>query len=358
MPTFKESTLRDVVKHVFEAAGSEPQEAEVITDHLVRANLMGHDSHGVGMIPDYIANLQAGLLKPNVHAELIQDESSLMRYDGAFGYGQVQAKEAMASALTRCEDLGLVLMTLKNAHHIGRIGTYGEQAIEAGFISIHFVNVIGHPPMVAPYGGREGRFITNPICIAMPGTERTEAILLDMATSKIALGKARVAMNKREEVPEGSIIDPQGQQTQDPNVLFQEPKGALLPFGHYKGSGLALFCELLAGGLSGGGTSQPGNSRHGAIINNMFTIIVDPARLVDQDWLSAEIDALVNYVKNTPTDAVTKRVRVAGEPEREASARRQVKGVPIAEDAWTKIIEAAKLVGVTLSTIKEILNKV
>lgn len=352
MPTFQEHKLRAAVEHIFQAAGSEPYEAEAVTDHLVRANLAGHDSHGVGMIPNYIVSLKAGLLKPNLHAQLVKDEGSIMMYDGGFGYGQVQGKEAMAGALERAKGTGLVLMTLRNAHHIGRIGTYGEQAIEAGFISLHFVNVTGHPPVVAPYGGREARFITNPVCIAVPGTQQTEALLLDMATSKIALGKARVAMNKGVSAPDGSLIDPEGRPTNDPNVVFQEPKGALLPFGDYKGSGLALLCELLGGGLSGGGTAQPGNERHGAIVNNMFTLIVDPGRLVERDWLGAELDALVAYVKGTPPDAVTDRVRVAGEPERETKTLREVGGIPLAEGAWTKIVEAAREVGVTEDTLE------
>ena len=300
MPTIAESPLRNVTSLILERSGSSKEEADIVTDHLVRANLTGHDSHGVGMIPNYMYSLSIGQLLPNKHVKLVKDEPSIMMFDGQRGYGQVQAKEAMEQALVRARENGLVLMTLKNAHHIGRIGTYGEMSIAAGMVSLHFVNVINHAPKVAPYGGIKARFMTNPVCIAMPGTSQTESILLDMATSKIALGKARVAMNKGIDVPEHSVLDASGNATNDPNVLFGEPQGALLPFGDYKGSGLALFCELLAGGLSGGGTIQPENKREGGIVNNMFSLIVDPARLVDSDWLAHEVDALITYVKSTP----------------------------------------------------------
>jgi len=107
----------------------------------------------------------------------------------------------MAAAAERCRETGVVLMTLRNAHHIGRIGAYGEIAMEHGMISLHFVNVIDHGPTVAPRGGGEARYVTNPVCIAVPGTKNTPPTLLDMATSLIALGKARVALSKGEQMP-------------------------------------------------------------------------------------------------------------------------------------------------------------
>ncbi|MEZ4607778.1 MAG: malate/lactate/ureidoglycolate dehydrogenase [Deinococcales bacterium] len=287
MITLKPQKLKSIIQAILQKAGSEPLEAEIVSDHLLEANLVGHDSHGVGMIPTYIRNLKAGLLKANQHARLVKDEGSIMMFDGQQGYGQVQAKEAMAAAIQRCQAMGLVLMTLRNSHHIGRIGSYGEQGIEAGLVSLHFVNVRGHKPIVAPFGGKESRFITNPICIAMPSP--SGPILLDMATSKIAMGKARVAMLKGEQVLEGALIDAEGLPTTEPQVLFKEPLGALLPFGEHKGYGLALFCELLAGGLSGGGTIQPENERSSGVYNNMFSLIIDPKKLVDETWLSHEV---------------------------------------------------------------------
>ncbi|MCA9835836.1 MAG: malate/lactate/ureidoglycolate dehydrogenase [Trueperaceae bacterium] len=350
-----EAKLRQVVTRMLGRAGSSAYEAEVVTDHLVRANLTGHDSHGVGMLPTYMRNLNKGILKPNQHPELAKDSGNIMMYDGLEGYGQVQAKEAMAGAIARAKESNLVLMTLRNSHHIGRIGTYGEMAIEAGLISIHFVNVVDHGPTVAPYGGTQARFVTNPVCIAIPGTSQTKAILLDMATSKIALGKARVAKNKGVPVPDNSVIDAEGLPTNNPNVLFEEPQGSLLPFGDYKGTGLALVCEILAGALSGGGTIQPGNKRRGGTTNNMFTVIVKPDALVDYSYLNYEIDELVRYVKDTPAQLETGPVRIAGEPERLAFAERSQAGISLEQSTWEQIIEAAQSIGFAASEIEQIL---
>ena len=349
MLSIPETDLRAITTKIFRSAGSDAYEAEVITDHLVRANLAGHDSHGVGMIPHYIAALGKDNLAPNQHPELCKDDGSIMMFDGRKGYGQVQAKEAVEQAIARCHETGLVLMTLRNSHHVGRIGTYGEQGSEAGLVSLHFVNVVGHDPVVAPYGGRESRFVTNPICLAMPATANNPSILLDMATSKIALGKARVALHKGEDVPEGSIITAEGLASNDPAHLFKEPFGALLPFGEHKGYSLALFCELLAGGLSGGGTIQPNNPRNDAIHNNMLSILVDPKRLADIAWLERETDALIAYVRSTAPDAQSDSVKIAGDPERENQEERQRQGIPIAEAAWQAIQESAATVGMDAS---------
>ena len=337
--------LTDIVAAIFENAGSPADEAKLVASSLVKANLMGHDSHGVGLVPTYVRHIQAGLLIPGTSAECVKDDGAIMMFDGCRGFGRRAGGEAMAAAAERCRDTGVVLMTLRNAHHIGRIGAYGEIAMEHGLISLHFVNVIDHGPTVAPWGGGEARYVTNPVCIAVPGTENTPPTLLDMATSLIALGKARVAMSKGEQVEEGLMIDADGKPTTDPSVMYGNPKGALLPFGDHKGSGLALMCELLAGGLSGGGTIQPDNPQLQSIINNMFTIVIDPARLVDMTWLRSEIDATITYVKSARPVDPDKPVIVAGDAERARTAERMAAGIEINDEAWAEMRASGESVG-------------
>lgn len=343
---FSEKSLHQIVSSLIKAAGSSAAETRIVADHLVLANLTGHDSHGAGMVPTYLQSIKAALLKPNTPVKLVNDSGSIMVFDGQRGFGQRVAREAMDQAITRCRETGLVLMTLRNAHHIGRVGSYGEQAIAAGLISLHFVNVTDHPPLVTPYNGARARFLTNPICFAMPATDQNPAALLDMATSKIALGKARVALFEGKPVDDGCLLDAEGRPTTDPRVLLADPRGALTPFGEYKGFGLAFFCELLAGALSGGGTIQPGNKPHGSIINNMITFVIDPGRLVDVDWMKREIDALTEYVLDTPTvSADSGPVMIAGAPERLAMEQRLQNGVPLDTNTWQELLSAARSVG-------------
>ncbi|HEX6112730.1 MAG TPA: malate/lactate/ureidoglycolate dehydrogenase, partial [Geminicoccaceae bacterium] len=279
------------------ASGSAEPEATLVADHLVQANLTGHDSHGVGLLPIYLDNVRAGRLVPNRHAELVSERGAVLVIEGFRGYGQVIGHEAMQLGMTRAGDQGVALVALRNSFHLGRIGHWAEECARGGFASIHFVNVIDHAPLQAPYGGAEARFSTNPFCAALPG-EDGPAVLLDMATSKIAIGKARVAMNRGVPAPEDSLLDAAGRPTRDPAVMFREPRGAIIAMGEHKGSGLAIMCELLAGALTGGWTIQPAHPQAGGIINNMLSVIIDPEAFGDRRQLLAEVAALIGYVKS------------------------------------------------------------
>ena len=207
------------------------------------------------------------------------------------------AEEAMALAITRAQQHGVCILGLHHSHHIGRVGHWAEQACRAGLIAIHFVNVLSSA-LVAPWGGRQARFGTNPFTIGVP-VDGAPPLLLDFATSAIAMGKVRVAHNKGETLAPGILIDDQGQPSTDPGVMFREPHGALLPFGEHKGYGLAVACEILAGALTGGITLHGRPSPH-AIINNMLSFIVDPERLGTAARLTQETRAFADWVTASP----------------------------------------------------------
>jgi hydroxycarboxylate dehydrogenase B len=347
--------LRRLTAAILTSGGSADQEAILVADHLVRANLAGHDSHGVGMIPAYVRHLEAGLVVPNTRAKLVKDDGALLMFDGGRGYGRCVAGEAMATATARCRQTGVVAMTLANAHHIGRVGAYGELATAAGLVSLHFVNVADHRGLVAPFRGTDARFSTNPVCIALPGTERQPALLLDMATSAMAMGKVRVARNTGTSVPDGTLIDSSGRPTRDPNAMYSEPRGALLSFGGHKGYALAVVTELLAGALSGGPTIQPGNERRGGTVNNMLAILIDPARLAGVDWLRREIDGFVEHVKASPPADPTEPVLVPGDPERIASKERGRTGIEVDATTLEEIFQAAEKVGLARAQAETLL---
>ncbi len=337
--------MRTLVAEILRRAGSEDAEARLVADHLVDANLSGHESHGVVLLPIYVRHVGEELVIPNRPAELVRDDGAILLFDGGCGYGRRVAGEAMDAAIERCRDTGVALLALRGAHHIGRVGAYGEMALAAGMVSMHFVNVTDHNPSVAPFAGREARYSTNPVCVAVPGTEETPPVLLDMATSRIPTNKARVALKRGLQLPEGYMIDRHGRPSTNPQDLFDTPRGALLPFGEHKGSGLALICELLAGALTGGGTVQPGNPRRHGIVNHMLSIIVDPARLVDLDWMRAEIDAMIAYVKEAPRADPEIPVLVAGDPERARRIERARDGIEIEDTTWGEILDGGEQAG-------------
>jgi hydroxycarboxylate dehydrogenase B len=337
--------LRRLGGAILRAGGSAAGEADLVAGHLVEANLKGHDSHGIGMIPTYVRHLRAGLVVPNTPAKVVKDDGPFLMFDGNRGYGRAVAGEMMSAAIARCRQTGVTVATLANAHHIGRVGVYGEMATAAGLVSLHFVNVTDHRALVAPFRGGDARFSTNPVCIGLPPTERQPAVLLDMATSAVAMGKVRVARNEGKPAPDGTLIDAEGEPTRDPNVMYSEPPGAMLPFGGHKGYGLAVVAELLAGALSGGPTIQPGNARLGGIINNMFAVLVDPARLAGVDWLRREIDGFVDYVKASPAADPALPVLVPGDPERIAHAERTRDGIYVDPTTWEELLAAGETLG-------------
>lgn len=338
--------LRAAGTRVLTAAGAREPDARIVADHLVDANLAGHDSHGIGMLPHYVRAIGDGILDPRAHAAIEDGGGPIIAVDGQKGFGMVVAREGMAAGMARARAVGLSLVALRNAFHVGRVGAYAEQAAAEGLVSIHFVNVVGHPPLVGPFRGSDARFSTNPFCAAVPAAGGKPAVVLDFATSLVALGKVRVAMNKGERLPEGVLIDGAGRATTDPKVMFTEPRGAILPFGLHKGYGLAFLCELLAGALTGGGTVSTVPYTKDRISNNVLSFVVDPARLPGAAGLEAQIVAAIDHVKASPPADPALPVLVAGEPEIASRKKRMAEGIPVDPTTWEELRVAAQTVGV------------
>ncbi len=349
---FQAAELRSKVVKIVMAAGSAEAEAHKVANNLVMANLCGHDSHGVGMLPRYIDAVLEGGLQPNTGVKTVLDGGAILSLDGQTGYGQVVGEQAMQMGIERALEQGTCIMGLGNAHHLGRIGHWAEMAVAQGLVSIHFVNVLSRP-VVAPFGGADGRFGTNPCCIGIPLQGR-EPYILDFATSRVAQGKMRVAYNEGRQMAPGYLIDAQGHPTTDPGVVVVPQKsspggnmfGAMLTFGEHKGFGLAVACELLGGALTGGGTMhRPGDARR-AVLNGMLTILIDPKRMGTQSAFESEAVAFIDWVRQGPVAPGVDAVLTAGEPERAARREREIEGIELDDQTWSEIEQAGLKVGV------------
>lgn len=354
--------LTGFVQAIVAAGGSEAREAGLTASNLVMANLSGHDSHGVGMIPQYTGFLKSGGLIANQHAKVTSEFGSMIMIDGCRGYGQVIGHESMQLGIARAQRDGLALVALRNSHHIGRIGQWAEDCAAAGLVSIHFVNALLWP-LVAPFGGSDARFTTNPFCVGLPRGKNAAGgaddkaggvapMILDFATSRVALGKVRVAMQNEKDMPAGTLIDPKGVPTNDPRVMFERDAagklGAILPFGEHKGYGMALVCEILAGALTGGETLHAAGQYSG-IYNNMLSIIIDPDRLCGASF-NKQMEAFIAWVKESPVAPGYDKVRISGEPELEMRAARK-HGIPIDVNTWRDLQKSAALVGMAADEI-------
>lgn len=335
--------LTQLAQAILVAAGWSPADAEIAAEHMVLANLSGHDSHGIGMIPVYLESWKDGLLSPVNTAEIKPAAPPFLVIDAHLALGQPVARAATLQAIDIARAHGVCVLNLLNAHHIGRIGHYAELAAAAGMISMFWVNVAGRPSTVAPFGARESRFGTNPHAMGVPNGD--QPLILDFATSRMAHGKARIAFNKGEQVPLGFLIDENGLPTTNPGVVQGARVGALLPFGDHKGAGIALMAEILGSAL-GTGANIAETPNKSWIINNLFGIFIDPDRLdPDATERARKIALLADYQRATPPAAGVDHVRAPGDKEREVRAERRRVGIPVDSETWRQLMAAAKTVG-------------
>jgi uncharacterized oxidoreductase len=344
MPNVQAHALKAMTHLIARRMGSVEEEAAQVADHLVRANLAGHDSHGVGMLPTYVRLLHAGLLVPNQSAETVLDAGALLVIDARRGFGQRMAADAVRRAIVRAQQVGACVLAFRNSAHIGRIGTYGELAAAEGCAFTAFVNVADHHDVQATWGAAEPRLGTNPFCVAVPGGDGP-AVLLDMATTTIAAGKARVASNKGVTVPDGCLIDADGNPTNDPTGFIREKKGALRAFGTHKGSGLAVMCEIMAAAVAGGQGAF--DECKGGVLNSMLATVIDVSKLGDAGQVAADVQAVTGHVKSARAAPGFDEVLVPGEPERRSSVRRAELGIEVDETTWGDIRAAAESLGIT-----------
>jgi uncharacterized oxidoreductase len=297
------------------------------------------------MVPRYVSSWLADELQLNQHVAITADSGTMLSLDAQRGMGQSVAHEAMALAIARARTHGVCVVGLKHAHHIGRIGHWAEQAVAAGMVSVHFVNAMSKP-VVAPFRGTEARYVTNPFTVGIPVPGR-EPLLLDFATSAIAMGKVRVAFNSGKRVPGQVLMDATGEFTDDPAALFPpdgQPGGALVPFAQHKGYALAMVVEVLAAALTGGQTTRPANLKYlHAVWNNMLAMVFDPARLSDQQLFGAEVHAFVDWVQSARLADGAEPILMPGDPER-ASRRARAERMPVDAGTLAELDAAAAAV--------------
>jgi hydroxycarboxylate dehydrogenase B len=351
MRLFTPGHLTRLSKAVFLAAGWPEADAAEVARHFTLANLSGHDSHGIGMLPLYVRSFRDGLLKPSNTPVDRNDTPPFLVIDGQIALGQPTATRAVQRAAVVAASHGVAILNLVDAHHIGRIGDYAEQAAERGLISMFWVNVAGRPPIVAAHGAKEGRWGTNPHAIGVPAADGNH-LILDFATSRMAHGKVRVALNKGVPVPSGYLIDSDGHPTTDPAVAFAPPPlGALLPFGEHKGAGLAFMVEILSAGLTGGALIKDKPARSW-IINSLFGILIDPMRLdLDGQAREARIASVTDFLRAAQPQDPANPVRAPGDVERELRFARHRDGIPLDDETWRQISAAAASFGIDAEAV-------
>jgi hydroxycarboxylate dehydrogenase B len=347
MPTLRCEPLETLAREVFQAITVPPAGAAWMATLLVRANLRGHDSHGVIRVPQYVASWKKGEADPKAEPVVVQDGPATALVDGKGGFGQIVARRGMEVAMAKAAAIGVAAVGVYNSNHIGRLADYTEMALERDMLAFLAVNAGGAGQRMAPWGGRAPRLSTNPFAFACP-TGSAVPISFDVATTVAAEGKVRVKRNRKEQTPPGWLIDADGKPTTDPNALYGKPEGSILPVGGHKGYSLALMVEVLGGIMARAGHSR---ENPGPVMNGIFMVVVDIARFVSPQNFRSEVDDLIRYLKTSPVAPGASEIMYPGEPEARAEAERRQKGIFVEEETWGQIAQAARDLGVAVPAV-------
>jgi len=348
MPTFRAEQLGEVARRVLEGAGASAEEASVVAKELQGANLVGHDSHGVMRLMQYVDYIEKGVIRPGESYEILKEGPAYLLIDGHFNFGQVTASQALQLGMEKARQAGTATIFMRNCNHVGRLGSYTQQAAFQKFAAMMLVNGPASGG-VAPYGAMEGRMGTNPITIAAPWGD--DAMVLDMTSSATAEGKVRVAFQKGVPVPEGQLIDAEGQPTTDPSTYYADPGGAILPLGGnlgFKGYGLSVMIDVFGGMLSGFGICRtdlpPGT-------NGVWMYLVDVSAFTELEDYQALVSKYVAHIKSAQKLPGVDEILMPGEIELRRQDQRSAEGVDVPEETWRQIGELAERLGVSLENV-------
>ncbi len=345
MPNILPGRLREVGYQLFEASGCTADDARAVVDHLVESNLFGHDSHGAIRYYEYTRAIREGRFQPRATPEIVREKPSTAVVDAGGALGQVGATFAINLAIEKARQHGLATVTLRNTSHVGRAGAYPLMAArQKNMIGLAFVNAGRLGYQIAPFGGLEGRLSTNPIAFSAPRPD-TDPILVDMTTSVVAEGKVRVAINQGVEVPEGWMIDAEGNSTTNPNDFRADPPGAILPMGGvvaHKGYSLGLVVELLGGALSGEGCAAGSRTMHS---NGVLFTVYNIEHFTELSTYFDEVEALLEHVKSSRLAPGFNEILAPGEPEFRNAQRKESEGIEIDETTWEYICQEGRILG-------------
>jgi LDH2 family malate/lactate/ureidoglycolate dehydrogenase len=352
---FQAQVLVQVGTRIFQAVGAPAETSRVVASALVEANLKGHDSHGVLRIPQYLDRVRKGQIKPAALPRVQGERGATALVSGEWGFGQLAGIAATDEAVRRAKEYGVSAVGVVRCNHLGRVGAYVEQAAAKDCAAMVWVGGLGTRPAV-PHGGSRSALGTNPISAGFP-VQDEHPVVLDYATTAIAVGKVMVARAAGKPLPSGVMIDKDGQPSTDPEVFFKE--GALLPFGGHKGYSLSVIAELLGQALTGAdqyedaGSAEEVFRRAGALIVAIHAGAFRPAEETKE-----VARRLVTRLRKVPPAQGIESVLTPGEPEARTMRQRTASGVEIEGETWRSILAAAESVGLPPRDLPSPMNQV
>jgi LDH2 family malate/lactate/ureidoglycolate dehydrogenase len=347
----KVEKLRALYVRIAAALGAPAEEAKIFSDCLVRADLRGMYTQGAAIVPYMVWMVENRLMNFGAPFTILREEAGMALVDGGRGVGSVVSTRAMELAIAKAKSAGLCGVWVRNGGDFALTSNHALQALAHDQVGIAMRNC---SPRVAPWGGREAFFGTNPLSVAIPGGEEPP-IVIDMASGSFSVGQVVMAARDRRKMPTRHLVDPKGAYTDDPLAIIVDPadresafSGAIVTQGH-RGMAWSLIVELFAGLLSGMGTSnlnaheqsarQPWNE-------GIFLMAVDVAKLRPVDGFKAAADALVRALRAVKPAQGFERVIVPGEQEAVKERKYLKEGVPVREEDWAGVLRTAARLGI------------
>ena len=337
MPIVGHKRLLEITDKLLQCAGASSDESEIIARHVIGANLAGHDSHGIIQIPTYIDRVKRGHIIPGAPFDIVQETPSTTVADGHWGFGYVVSEHVMRMTIEKAKTQGAAAATVYRQSHVGRVADYPIMAAKEGLIGLMTADSGRTAKAVAPFGGREPRLGTNPICVAVP-SNLDGPLFIDMATSAVAAGKVELAKARGVDIPEGWVVDSEGNPATDPSVL-REKGGALLPLGGsegYKGYGLSVIVEILSGILTGLGFGHDPRGFHN---DGCFMAVFNVSAFRPIEEFKQQVTDLAGYLKASKMAAGFEEILYPGEIEHRNTQKRLQDGIFVEDSTWGKLVD-------------------
>lgn len=343
MRVLNQKYLKKTGIDIFTACGASDEEAALVASELVEASLMGLDSHGVMRYAQYVEEVLENKIKPGSPIQIIKESPSTAIVDCGLNFGQVSATRLTEIAYEKAKLSNIVCVVSRKCNHIGRLGSFTQKLAEKNLLCFAVASGGGHT-QVAPWGGIEGRLSPNPMSYGVP--MNGNPMVLDMSTSMIAEGKVRILMQQGNPVPEGCIQDAAGKPTTNPKDFYGPPKGTILPFGlklGYKGFGLALMVEIFGRILAGVSIDEDGS-----YVNGLCIIAVNLEAFCGLELTKKLMDELNSFIKAAALAPGHDEIYLPGELDFKTKEKRLREGIPVADETWLSIKEAAKKVDIII----------
>ena len=337
--------LRAFTLRAFTTAGVPEEDAAIVTDNLIEANLRGVDTHGITrLLAIYVKRLKIGITNPRPKIEVVSDAPSAIVVDGDNGLGSVVATYAMREAIKRAGETGSCWAGVRNSNHFGATAYFTTMAADAGMVGLGMTN---GPAAMAPWGGAKAYMSTNPFSIAVPSSEGS--VIMDMATSVVARGHILLASTRGDKtIPPGWALDKEGRPTTDTQEALE---GTVMPMAGYKGAVISMMIDILSGALTGASFGTHIGPLYGKLdtkqdIGHLFGVL-DIDKMIPLPSFKDRLAQMIREVKATPLAAGATAIYAPGEIEQTKKERRLVEGIPIPDGVRREFEETAAELGIS-----------